>query len=112
MQYTNGMAGAITALFLLGFYPQAHAQETFKSAEFLTWKRSSQEFYIDTTIGMASLIVNQNDKAKGKCLSDWYFADPKAANDYVLSMMRQYPEYHPRGTIAAIIEKRCGSLTF
>lgn len=106
---------SLAALFLI--YPQndvsaADKPNIFKSSEFLTWRRASQELYIDTTLGMAGLIMKQNDKAKGQCLDDWYLSDQAAAYDYVLGTMRKYPDFHPRGTIAAVIEKKCGSLIF
>lgn len=104
-------------LMMVGFaYPQisfaADEEDIFKSSEFLTWERNSQEFYIDTTIGMAGLIASQNDQAKGQCIDEWYFQRQSDATDFILDVMRDYPNYHPRGTIAAIIEKQCGSLTF
>ncbi len=93
--------------------PEALAQDgTFKSADFLKWKRASQEFYIRTSIGMAGLIAARNDKAHGNCLEDWYFSDEKAANDQIISVMRAYPDYHPRGVIVAVMEKRCGPIVY
>ena len=92
----------------------ANTQEEaiFKSSEFLKWKRSSQEFYLDATIGMAGLIASQNDKEQGKCIDSWYIDDHAAAIDYILDTMRRAPDYHPRGVIAAVIEKKCGDLRY
>jgi len=82
--------------------------ETFKSSEFLKWKRETQAFYISTAIGMASLVVGQSDKAKATCIDDWYYEDEPAAEEYIFGIMRQYPENHPRGIIYAVLKKKCG----
>lgn len=87
-------------------------KESFKSSEFLTWKRSNQEFYIDTSIGMAILIADQNDKAHAKCVGQWYGNDPAGVFKSVIKAMRRFPEYHPRGVILAVVEKRCGEFTY
>lgn len=97
---------------LLLLYPQSLSSETFKSEAFLTWERSSQDFYIRTSIGMAGFIAARNDNAHARCLEDWYYSDETAANEAVLAAMRRFPDYHPRGVIVAVIEKRCGSFTF
>ncbi len=92
---------------------EAAAQEnSFKSADFLKWKRASQEFYIRTSIGMAGLIAARNDKAHGDCLESWYFSDEKAANTEIIDVMRTYPDYHPRGVIVSVMEKRCGPIVY
>ena len=94
------------------FVPQISYAEIFKSSDFLTWKSDSQAFYIETSIGMASLLAAQNDKAHAKCLEDWYYEDEEAGNRLVLETMRKFPEYHPRGVILAVIQKRCGSFNY
>ena len=103
---------AIWALFFLAFYPQKVSADIFKSSEFLTWDRDAQEFYIRTSVGMAGLIAGRNDKTHGQCLSDWYFTEEAVANEQILDVMRQYPEYHPRGVIVAVMEKQCGSIIY
>ncbi len=99
-----GLVGAV-------FFAQANAvraEEMFKSSDFLTWKRANQEFYINTSIGMASLIASQLDTDQSKCISHWMATDEQLAYDQVLSSMKQFPDYHPRGVILAVIERRCG----
>ncbi len=95
---------------LFGLFQQAAYAEAFKGSDFLTWKRDSQEFYIRTSVGMAGLIVGRYNEAQGKCLEDWYYGDESSANNQILDVMRQYSTYHPRGVIAAVMEKRCGSI--
>ena len=60
---------------------------------------------------MASLVAAQSDKTHAKCLDDWYAAE-KAASDFVLATMMKFPEYHPRGVILAVMQKRCGSFNY
>ncbi len=86
--------------------------ETFKNSEFLKWNRETQEFYIDTSIGMAGLIAAQNDKVIQECADKWYLSDkPKTISD-IISAMRKFPKFHPRAVILAVMEKHCGSFTF
>ena len=109
---------AILIVGLTAVYPQASASQQplepdiFKSSEFLTWQRSSQKFYLDASIGMASLIIEQNDKDKAACLERWYLDGNNDALEFILGKMRDFPDYHPRGIIAAVIENKCGSMTF
>lgn len=93
-------------------YPQVSIAEMFTSEEFLTWSREGQGHYFRTAIGMAGLIARQNDEAQGDCIDNWYFNDQDRAHDRITSVMRQYPSYHPRGVILAMIEKACGSMTY
>ena len=108
----NFFATASFIAFVFLCFPQELLADTFKSETFLTWNRDSQDYYIRTSIGMASLISAQNDKAHAKCLDDWYYKDEGAGNDAVLATMKRFPEYHPRGVILAVMQKRCGSFNF
>jgi hypothetical protein len=103
---------AIGMALCLAFHPQLASAEIFKSSEFLTWKPESQSFYIDSSVGMASLVAAQNDKVQAKCIDDWYIADEAASIRYITDVMRKYPDHHPRGVILAAIEKKCGSMTY
>ncbi len=93
----------------LAFHPHALRAEIFKSSEFLTWKRDSQDFYIRTSVGMASLIAAQSNKTQATCIDDWYFGDEHAANTFIRDVMDKNPSYHPRGIILGVIQKHCGS---
>lgn len=46
----------------------AYAGEMFQSGDFLTWTEASCAAYIETSIGMASLIAAQRDRAKADCI--------------------------------------------
>lgn len=89
--------------------PQARADE-FTSAEFLKWPRENQSAYFSVSIGMAGFIVSMRDKPKARCLEDWYFKDTTRAEDAILSTMRRFPEFHPRGVLVAVLQKQCGEL--
>ena len=84
--------------------------ETFTSAEFLKWPRANQSAYFSVSIGMAGFIVSMHEKPKARCLEDWYFKNTDAAENTILETMRQHPEFHPRGVIVAVLQKRCGKL--
>ncbi len=96
---------------VIACFPQQLSAEIFKSAEFLKWDRESQDYYIRTSVGMASLVSAQSDKTHAKCLDDWYTAE-KTANDLVLTAMERFPEFHPRGVILAVMQKQCGTFDF
>lgn len=100
------------SLSLSPAYASKPETDTFKSVQFLEWEKDSQNFYIRTSVGMAGLIAGRNDKAQGDCLDKWYFGDETKANNQILDVMRQYPEYHPRGVIVAMMEKICGSIIY
>ena len=102
---------------MLSFSSASHAErkeqsEIFKSSEFLTWDREATEFYIRTSVGMASLIVGQTDKSQGKCVDDWYYKDQTVSNAYIFDAMKRFPDYHPRGVILAAMEKKCGKFAY
>jgi hypothetical protein len=103
---------AVLGVALLASVPSYAADNIFKSSEFLTWTSQSQEFYIRTSVGMASLIVGQTDKAQGKCVDDWYFGNEPSANKHIFDVMRRHSEFHPRGVILAVLEKKCGKFAY
>ena len=103
---------AILVFITLAFVSVQSYAEIFKSSEFLKWERDGQVFYIETSIGMASLIAAQNDKKQATCIDDWYYADEKRSNNHILNTMKKFPTYHPRGVILAVIEKKCGQLIY
>ena len=91
------------------FLPQISHAEIFKSSDFLAWKSNSQDFYIEASVGMASLIAAQSDKTQATCIDDWYYEDENAANTFIRDVMSNNPSYHPRGIILGVIQKHCGS---
>jgi|GEM_PF-1734866 len=113
--YPQAKSGAWKASLLLLMAVMAkpvQAGETFTSAEFLKWKLESQESYFRTNIGMASLIAAQNDKKHARCIEEWFTVDERRARDYILKVMREYPDHHPRGVIVAILKQKCGSFNY
>jgi hypothetical protein len=101
---------AIFTLFLaLGAHAKAE-DNVFTSKEFLTWKQSSQDFYIEASVGMAALIAIQTDTEKkmASCIDNWYYSDEIKSNEFIRSVMRENSEYHPRAIVLGVVEKRCG----
>lgn len=89
--------------------PPAHAG-AFTSEEFLSWAPRNQAFYIEASVGMASLIAGQRDTAQGRCIDDWYYGDEAAGTASILGVMRENPRNHPRGIVLAVLQKRCGPI--
>ena len=106
------MFGAIALVSLITVYPQLSFADTLKSSDFLKWQKKSQAFYIEASIGMASLIAAQNNKAQAKCIDDWYFSGEEAKNAFIRETMKRVPDYHPRGVVLAVIEKQCTPLVY
>ena len=109
MSSNNTRLIASICLAFTAFLPQISHAEIFKSSDFLEWKLDSQDFYIRTSVGMASLIAAQVDKTQATCIDDWYFGDENAANAFIRDVMGDNPSYHPRGIILGVIQKNCGS---
>lgn len=89
--------------------PPAHAG-AFTSEDFLSWAPQNQAFYIEASVGMASLIAGQRDTAQGRCIDDWYYGDEAEGTAAILGVMRENPRYHPRGIVLAVLQKRCGPI--
>jgi len=103
-------AGVFAAILSIALTSQATgASKVFRSSEFLTWKQTSQDFYIEASVGMASLIASQIDKAQARCIDNWYFKNEAAANASIRNVMKNNPSYHPRGIILGVVQKQCGS---
>ncbi len=99
-------------LICMAFPQISYADDIFKGSEFLTWERANQDFYIKTSIGMANLVVAQNDENQAQCVDKWYYSDEKAKNSFILETMRKNPEYHPRGVILGVLQKQCGQFKY
>lgn len=99
---------------MLAIYSQeaVRAAETFTASDVLGWKKSNQDWYFETSVGMAAVVAAENPGTQAECVDDWYFASVDAANDEIRDVMRRFPTYHPAGVILAVIEKKCGSFNF
>lgn len=94
------------------FHPHISSAESFKGSEFLTWKYDTQHFYIENTVGVATTIAGRNLKKHADCIEDWYYSDQKNKDNIVLEVIQSNPEYHPRGVILSILEKKCGTFKY
>lgn len=102
---------AIMATILTVSTPTKAEDKVFTSAEFLTWKKNSQGFYIEASIGMAASITSQMDdtrKKQASCIDNWYYPKQSEKNDFIRSIMSKNSEFHPRAIIIGILEKQCG----
>ena len=61
---------------------------------------------------MAGLIAAQNDKRQAQCIDDWYFNNITEAELEILGVMKDNPEFHPRGVIVGVLQKKCGSFSY
>lgn len=97
-------------MFLAFSTPVKAEDNTFTSAEFLKWKESSQDFYIEACAGMAAFIAAQieGSKNQARCISKWYYKDETESNAFIRSVMNEHAEFHPRAIVLGVLEKRCG----
>ena len=102
---------SVYAVFTL-FCTQAYAAETFKSSDFLEWSDGNKSLYIRTTVGTAGLIASYNDKKHQECLETWYISNEEKSNKEIYNVMKNYPDFHPRGVIFAVIRKHCGTFDY
>ncbi len=103
---------AIAAMAIALFHPQESLAQGFTGEQFLKWERKAQDYYFRTAIGMAGLIARQNIKQQGRCIDNWYFKNSEKAGDEILQIIKKFREYHPRGVILAVLEKKCGTLIY
>lgn len=113
--HINRLTSIIGAAFLLLFCTlgiQAHAEDKLRGQQFLDWNVQSQDFYLEASIGMASLIAARNDEGRAQCLEDWYFSDMTARNNTIRQTISEHLEFHPRAVILSILQQQCGSFEF
>ncbi|MEP4987393.1 MAG: hypothetical protein ABJV68_06840 [Paracoccaceae bacterium] len=106
----RGAAKLTLALAL--FSPQVSSAET-TTADFLTWERSAQDSFIQTSLSMTGVLVSQVRPEMAKCLDSWYF-ESKAKQDIrhseILDVMPQYAEFDPQAVLLGYIESVCGRI--
>ncbi len=104
------LASVLAMVFLV--YPQEMraAEDIFTSREFLTWPEEKQDGYFQISVTMATVIATQAQSNAASCLNEWYFKDVDKQNQHMREVLRDHPDFHPSGTIFAIIQKACGDI--
>ena len=87
---------------------EALSEEKFRSAEFLAWPEESQRNYIVTSALMAGVIAGQGRKSQAECINRWIADNKGSAFKPVQDAMARFPDNHPTGVIAAVLDKACG----
>lgn len=104
---------AFSAAIMLSLPTACNAQSGgFTGAQFLSWKRDSQDSLIETSITMTAIIATQGHQDIASCIDDWYTGNEaihRLRHEFILRTIRENPNYHPQGVILAIIQKQCGS---
>ncbi len=110
MIHLRDVVGAMAILIAAATCPQKSEAGT-TAADFLTWDKTSQDGYIQTSVGMIGVIASQIAPDVANCLNDWYYKSAQSIalrNDEVRRVMSEYGTYHPSTVIFAIAEDRCG----
>lgn len=104
------MISGVVAVMLFGI--PAYAEDAFKSSDFLTWDKPSQDLLIESSIRMAGIIMSFNSAEQSQCLENWLQGDKEQRYTSIRQTMSEYPDHNPQGIILAYIEKQCGSVTY
>lgn len=61
---------------------------------------------------MAGIVLTQIQPEKSTCIDNWYLGEGRLAerNAYIRKTIIAYGDYHPSGTLLAILVEACGSL--
>lgn len=104
--------GAILIVAGLGFYPQNSLADAFTGKDFSKWSETGQDSFIQASVTMAGVVLTRTQPDKARCIDGWYGGDDKKAerNASIRKTIADYGDYHPSGTILAIIEQACGPL--
>lgn len=104
--------GAVALAIGMMFCPQDSTAQGFTGTDFAEWPQASQDSYIQTSIMMAGAVITQIRPEISRCIDGWYWGDGRKAerNAFVRETIASYPDYHPSGTILAILFDVCGSL--
>ena len=103
--------GAMGLCVLAGFYPQDSKADGFTGKDFASWTEAGQDSFIQASVTMAGVVLSRVEPAKARCVDAWYSNENKSQrNASVRDIIKAYGDYHPSGTILAIIEQECGAL--
>ncbi|MEM1383905.1 MAG: hypothetical protein AAGG06_09715 [Pseudomonadota bacterium] len=97
---------------MAAFHAQNSLAEGITAADFLSWSRQSQDWYIETSVAMAGIVAAQNPTDHAECINDWYFKTDQtrqAAHDFVRGTMQRFQGHHPGTVMIAVLERACGS---
>ena len=86
------------------------ADQLLTNADFLKWSENTQRWWLGAAVVMAGHVVHLHDRAKAKCVWDWYFDDPAKAQAQIYGTMNQYPDLVPSTVVIAWAQKKCGAL--
>ncbi|GFO81209.1 MAG: hypothetical protein A49_08360 [Methyloceanibacter sp.] len=89
----------------------SHADGRANARTFLSWDTEAQNAFIQTSIGMAGVVATQTRKEMATCIDRWYFVSEEAKaerNEQIRTTIKKHSDFHPTGTIVAILEKACG----
>lgn len=93
----------------LAWNTQAHAQESYTSADLLERPIEAQNAHIQVSVMMIGVVATQIRPDIAHCVNDWYGGEQMGQrNEFIRSMMLEHSEFHPAGVILAIVQRECG----
>ncbi|MCA8883368.1 MAG: hypothetical protein KDA50_06430 [Rhodobacteraceae bacterium] len=96
----------------LAICPQVSLAEGFTGKDFSAWPVESQDSFIQTSVTMAGVVLTQLQPEKSTCIDKWYIGEGRRAerDAYIRETIIAYSNFHPSGTLLAILVEACGSL--
>lgn len=90
-------------------YPQKSAADGLTGRDFAAWSEASQESYIQTSVTMAGVVFAQTEPDVSACIDQWYFPEGvrPERNAEIGRTIGAYPDYHPSGTLLAVLLQAC-----
>lgn len=92
--------------------PAAAQDDSFTSADVLTWDREGQDALFASSLVMAGIAARQTQVLADRmtCINDLNAGDARQqTNDSLRGLLERFPDLHPQAVIMAFIERECGS---
>lgn len=105
--------GAVALAIGMMFCPQDSTAQGFTGTDFAEWSEEEQDGYIQTSVTMVGVVMTQIRPEVSRCIDGWYWGDGRKAerNAFIRETITGHAvDYHPAGTILAILIDQCGPL--
>ena len=112
MNSIGGWLRAIALAVSTVICPQESIAQGLTGTQFAGWPVDSQDSYIQTSVTMAGVVITQVNPAVSRCIDDWYVGGGRRSerDAAIREIIRTHPNYHPSGTILAVLMDACGPL--
>ena len=78
--------------------------------DFMQGTPASRSVWLDAAVLMTGHVIFLRDEQQGRCIWDWYYNNPDAAQDLIYRSMEAHPDSTPTGVLIALMQRECGTL--